>query len=235
MQKILCVEDSPETLMVLEATLGKPRLTVATSVREAFDLLNEEDYSLVLLDIELPDGTGFEVMAALSERLRGTPIIILTGKRDFASKVSAFSLGADDFVMKPFDPRELKLRIDSKLKKVADASDDKSRIRVGPVVCQLQEQRLFLSGNKKAVDLTSLEVRIFHLLAQAPNKIFSRAEILGRVWGDSISVTERAVDVHVSNLRKKLEGSGVNVEAVIGTGYRIYVERSFEDPAKKSI
>jgi DNA-binding response OmpR family regulator len=235
MQKILCVEDSPETLMVLEATLGKSRLTVATSVREAYDFLTEQEFALVLLDIELPDGTGFEVMASLAERLRGTPIIILTGKRDFASKVSAFTLGADDFVMKPFDPRELKLRVDAKLKKAADASDEKGSIRVGPVVCQLQEQRLFLNGNKKPVDLTSLEVRIFHLLAQAPNKIFSRAEILDRVWGDSFSVTERAVDVHISNLRKKLDGSGVNVEAVIGTGYRIFVEKNLEESVKRSV
>lgn len=225
MDRILCVEDAPDVLMILEATLGKPRLTVATTLKDAYTLLQDQKFSLVLLDIELPDGNGLEIMASLNDRLADTPVILLTAKKDFASKASAFSLGADDFVVKPFDPRELKLRVESKLKKIASAAEDRDSFRVGPLVCRLQEQRLFIDGNRRPVDLTSLEVRILHLLSRAPNKIFSRSEILDRVWGDSISVTERAVDVHVSNLRKKLAGSGVGVEAVIGTGYRIIVER----------
>ncbi|MGE0632551.1 MAG: response regulator transcription factor [Pseudobdellovibrionaceae bacterium] len=225
MSKILCVEDAADTIMVLEATLASHQLAIAQSLSEAQTLLAKENYSLLILDIELPDGNGLEFMASYANEVQGLPVIFLTGKNDFTSKASAFSLGAEDFIVKPFDPRELRLRVDAKLKKYESAQDANSVIKVGPLVCNIEEQRVFANRGQKAIDLTSIEFRIFHLLAKAQNKIFTRAEILDKVWGKSISVTDRSVDVHVSNLRRKLTGSGVNIEAVIGTGYRILIEK----------
>lgn len=219
MHKILCVEDAPDTLLILKTTLAGYDVATARSLQEAKALLHKERFSLVLLDVELPDGTAFEVMSEFASTLKNIPVIFLTGKTDFATKVSAFSMGADDYIVKPFDPKELRLRVDSKLRKVIAQNDD--ILQIGPLTCNVQEQRLYKQESREAIDLTSLEFRIFHLLAKTPNKIFSRSEVIDRVWGQSISVSERSVDVHVSNLRKKLEGTGVTIEAVIGSGYRV--------------
>lgn len=225
MQRILCVDDAPEVRLILEATLRGHHLTFAATSKEATQILAREKFTLILMDIELPDGNGLEIMAEWANQLRHTPVIFLTGKKDFASKVSAFSLGAEDFVLKPFDPQELKLRVEAKLRRASREDEEKSLLRVGPVICNLAEQRLFKNNGSEMIDLTTLEFRVFHLLAQAPNKIFSRSEILERAWGEAVSVTNRAVDVHISNLRKKLAGSGVGIEAVIGAGYRISLEK----------
>lgn len=226
MHRILCVDDSPETLMILEATLKGHHLHFAKSLKEATNSLEKETFALLLLDIDLPDGKGFDIVSRFSQRLTKTPVFFLTGAKDFSSKVTAFNLGAEDFIVKPFDPQELKLRVDAKLRKVDSDQDNKSLLRVGPLLCNIQEQRVLCEGGQPAVDLTSLEFRIFHLLAQAPQKIFSRSEILERVWGHSISVTDRAVDVHISNLRKRLQDTGVGIEAIVGTGYRIRSQNS---------
>jgi len=225
MNKILCVEDSPETIQILETALTGHHLSFATTIQQALQLLNNDHFNMLLLDVELPDGNGFEVLAVSAERLKNTGVIFLTGRRDFASKVSAFSLGADDFIEKPFDPKELKLRVDSKLRKMSsNTQQGEESYRVGNLVCNPQEQRLYTDqAEKKFIDLTSLEFRIFYLLSRTPNKIFSRAEILDRLWGNSYSVSERAVDVHISNLRKKLLPTNVGIEAVISSGYRIKV------------
>lgn len=225
MHKILCVEDSQETIHILENALAGHHLAFATTVSQALNILNNDHFSMMLLDVELPDGNGFEVLAVSAERLKNTPVIFLTGRRDFASKVSAFSLGADDFIEKPFDPKELKLRVDSKLRKMsANQQQGEESYKVGNLVCNPQEQRIYTDqAENKFIDLTSLEFRIFYLLSRTPNKIFSRAEILDRLWGNSYSVSERAVDVHISNLRKKLLKTNVGIEAVISSGYRIKV------------
>lgn len=224
MLPILCVEDHPETRLMLQATLGHYPLQFATTMKEAVALLEKEQFSLVLMDIELPDGNGIEIFASFGDKLRGVPCIFLTGRLDFASKAAAFSLGAEDFVAKPFDPRDLKLRVEAKLRKVQDASTQAKELRIGNLTCLLEEQRIVNQTTGAPLDLTGREFRLFYLLAKHPNKVFTRAEILERVWGGSVSVTDRAVDVHISNLRKKLAGTTVSVEAVVGSGYRIQVE-----------
>lgn len=225
MHRILCVDDAPEIRLILESTLSGHHLSFASSFQEATQFLSKETFDLVLLDIELPDGNGLEIMASWADHLTDTPVFFITGKKDFASKVTAFSLGAEDFVLKPFDPKELKLRVEAKLRKASRRGEGKNILRIGGLICNLSEQRLFKNNNQEPIDLTTLEFRVFQMLAQTPNKIFSRAEILDRAWGDSVSVSDRAVDVHISNLRKKIAGSGVEIEAVIGSGYRILVDR----------
>jgi DNA-binding response OmpR family regulator len=221
MFRILCVEDANDTIEILSSTLYGYEVSFAKTVKEALDQLESKPFELVLLDIELPDGSGFEILAHLQSKRKNLPVICLTGKKDFSSKVSAFSLGADDFVQKPFDHRELRLRVDSKLRKVDQNKVANDRIYIGDLTCILQEQRLRNNLDGRAIDLTSHEFRIFRLLAKTPNKIFTREEILDRIWTDTVSVTDRTIDVHISNLRKKIQGSQVTIETVIGAGYRI--------------
>jgi DNA-binding response OmpR family regulator len=223
MLRILCVEDAADVVAILEVTLIDYQVAFASSVTQALELLKREQFHLALFDIELPDGSGLEILASLQTQRRNMSVIFLTSKKDFASKVTAFSLGADDFIVKPFDPKELRLRVDAKLRKLTAAAEENSVLRIGTLTCNLQEQRIFKNSGRDAIDLTSFEFRIFHLLAKTPNKIFSREEILDRVWGNGVSVTDRAVDVHISNVRKKLAGTDVSIEAVIGSGYRILI------------
>lgn len=224
MRPLLCVEDTPDTRLILKATLGAYPLQFASTMKEAVECLNSEQYSLVLMDIELPDGNGLEIFASFAEKLKGVPFIFLTGRLDYAAKAAAFSLGAEDFVVKPFDPRDLKLRVEAKLRKVQSAAPGAQDIRVGDLQCLLEEQKLVKQSTGETIELTGREFRMFYLLAKNPNKVFTRAEILERIWGESVSVTDRAVDVHISNLRKKLSGSSVTVEAIVGSGYRLQIE-----------
>ena len=227
MFKILCVDDAPEITQLLKITLAAHEVYIAATVKDAEDMLARFDFSMLVLDVDLPDGSGFDVLAKLTAEEKKIPIVFLTAKDDFTSKVSAFAMGADDFIEKPFDPRELKLRVDAKLKKFEILTGKSEAFKVGSVTCQPEEQRLYVAGESPmTIDLTSYEFRIFHLLAQRPNKIFARSEILTRVWGHTVAVTERAVDVHISNLRKKLGPTNITVQSVVGSGYRLSVNTS---------
>lgn len=218
MGRVLCVEDDLDVLAILEATLRGHDLRFARTVRESEDALNSgEFFHLILLDIELPDGSGLDLMSRHAAEFEELPVILLTGKKDLSWKAAAFALGAEDFIEKPFQPQELRLRVEAKLRR----EQRKRTLHIGTLTCSLDEQRLYKGAKREAVDLTTLEFRIFTLLARTPQKIFARGEILDRVWGSHVAVTERAVDVHVSNLRKKLEGTGVSIEAVVGAGYRL--------------
>lgn len=221
--RILCVEDGLDTIEILEATLRGYDLRIARSLAEAERILSGSPrFQLILLDIELPDGSGLDLFGRQTAVFDEVPVILLTGKTDLTWKAAAFALGAEDYIEKPFQPAELKLRVEARLRR-----DQRRRnFQIGSLLCSLDEHRLLKGPARELVDLTSIEFRIFLLLARTPQKIFSRSEILDRAWGDHVAVTERAVDVHVSNLRKKLEGSGVAIEAVVGTGYRLILSDS---------
>ncbi len=216
--RVLCVEDGLDTIAILEATLRGHDLRFARSLREAEEALTSgEFFHLILLDIELPDGSGIDLMSRHASEFEDVSVILLTGKTDLSWKAAAFALGAEDFIEKPFDPQELRLRVEAKLRR----EQRRRTLHLGSLTCSLDEQRLFKGPQREPVDLTTLEFRIFTLLARTPQKIFARGESLDRVWGSHVAVTERAVDVHVSHLRNKLEDTGVTIEAVVGAGYRL--------------
>lgn len=221
MKRILIVEDAEDVAEILRAALHDFDLRIVTTVKDALACLAGEGFDVLLLDVSLPDGSGFEVLSKVEQSSPGLPVFCVTGSADFASKVSAFSLGADDFIQKPFDPSELRLRIEAKLRKRIRLEQERDVMQVGDLVCNLTEQRL--RREREVIDLTSHEFRIFRLLARRPSRIFSREEILSRVWTNSVSVTDRTVDVHISNLRRKLRGSRAKIFAVIGSGYRLEV------------
>ena len=223
MDRILCLEDSEDTILILTSALENYSIVFARTVSEALDFIRQEVFALFLIDIELSDGSGFEFVSELSPTMKDCPLLFLTGKQDFASKASAFSLGADDYITKPFDPRELKLRVDARLKRRIHTESEKDQWIVGDLICCPQEQRLCKKGEMKSIPLTSLEFRIFCMLSKEVHRIFTRDEILTRAWTDSVAVTDRTVDVHVSHLRRKISGSSVQIETVIGTGYRIKI------------
>jgi DNA-binding response OmpR family regulator len=223
MGRILCLEDAEDMNLIIGNALEGLPVVFARSVEEARNYAGNEDFSLFLVDIHLPDGTGFDFIEGLSPQQKAKPILFLTGKQDFASKLAAFTLGADDFIVKPFDRRDLRLRVESKLRRQANSVDERRQFTIGNLLCSPEEQSISKQGDFSKIELTSIEFRLFLMLSHEQARIFSREQILNRVWTDDITVSDRTVDVHISNLRRKLSGSRVHIETVIGSGYRLLV------------
>ncbi len=234
MFKVLLVEDSSDSYQLVNRALGgSVHLEWARTQREASTLLEKKDFDLILLDVMLPDGNGFQLCSVLQthERWKNIPVILLTAKSSVHDKVMAFSIGADDHISKPFDSMELKARVDARLRKrerLIQASDT--------VICndieinkRTQKVRVMDSGENRELDLTPMEFKILLLMASKPNVVLTREEILNKVWGENIHVYNRSVDTHVSKLRKKLGSKGENIVSVHGTGYR-FVSEATEKP-----
>ena len=160
MKSILCVEDNAEIQILVQAALDQYHVTAVSQVSEARSLIYSRKFDLVILDVELPDGDGLKFLAeivGISDSDK-TPIFILTGKSDTSNKVIAFSLGADDFISKPFDALELRARVNAKIKKLDQSDQDKSVIKLKDMTIDVTKQRIYLAQGKlqESITLTSL-------------------------------------------------------------------------------
>lgn len=227
MKNILCVEDNEEIQILVGAALEQYQVTIASDLKSAAVELDKKKFDLIILDLGLPDGDGMKFLAKLNGPggTAKTPIFILTANADVGNKVIAFSIGADDFIVKPFDPLELRARVSAKLKKSEDEKGAKEVIRCSDLLIDVPKQRVYLENRseKKSITLTSLEFRILVTLAQSPDRVFSRSKLLDRVWGENVNVTDRTVDTHVGHLRKKVADSKVKIETVLNEGYRLII------------
>ncbi len=225
MKDILIIEDSPEMKILLEASLNDEMLTFASTLKEGKAWIEKKNFHLILLDLGLPDGDGLKFLTELqaSKQFRDIPILILSGRTDTPNKVIAFSMGAEDFISKPFDPIELKARVQARLKKLEKSKEKLDVLRLGDLQIEVAKQKVSIqvSGGYESVDLTSLEFRLLLTLSRHPERIYSRDTLLNEVWGHQISVTDRTVDTHIGHLRKKIAKSKTQIETVIGSGYRI--------------
>jgi len=223
---VLLIEDSKEIHKMVKIGLqGIVKLTIANSILEAKELLNQKDFfpGLILLDINLPDGSGINFCQELNadKKLSEIPLFFLTSDTDISTKVLGFSLGADDFIVKPFDPIELKARVESKLKKQSILNQNSSvyeweSIKIN---CSTQITQI-LKPKKKNIDLTALEFKILSYFAKQPEVVIPRDDILNEVWGKDIHVYPRSVDTHVSKLRKKLGNDFDFIKSIHGIGYK---------------
>lgn len=227
MHKILLVEDSVDAYNLVKRALTTAQLEWAKSLAEASRLLQTKQYDLILLDIMLPDGDGYRLCSVLqtNDQLNNCPVIFLTAKNSTLDKVMGFSVGADDFISKPFDPLELKARVDAKLRKRERDMLESDMIRVGDIEINRNTQRVTVSQNGQAenIDLTPIEFKLLVMLSKEPNTVHTRDQILNHVWGESIHVYGRSVDTHISKLRKKLGPKADYIESVHGSGYRFAV------------
>ena len=220
---ILVVEDEPSIQELIAATLQHSghKVLRADSAEEAVNLVNETLPDVVLLDWMLPGMSGIQFARRLraSERTRDLPIIMLTARSEEHDKVAGLDAGADDYLTKPFSPRELLARIKAVLRRRAPQMTedcvDVEGLRVDPVTHRV-------SGNGQPLDLGPTEFRLLHFFMTHPERVHSRALLLDQVWGDHIFVEERTVDVHIRRLRVALEVSGHDrlLQTVRGTGYR---------------
>lgn len=238
---MLLVEDARDIQYIVKAAIGDfCTLKCVETTAEADVELRNGNYSLLLLDVNLPDRDGFEYCRELRSQkiFFDLPIIFLTGRSQLDSKVQAFELGADDYITKPFDARELKARVVGKLRR-SGRSNETSFLSSGFRV-DFSVQKIFvLTDDEKetALNLTPIEFKLLSHFLQNEGKIFSRQELLDLFWSDNMYVSKHTVDTHISSLRKKMGPAGANLRSVFKQGYRFSagVDAKAKSSAEKQI
>jgi two-component system phosphate regulon response regulator PhoB len=220
---ILIVEDEPDIQQLIAVNLQHAgyRALRAASVSQAETLMREALPSLVLLDWILPETLGMTFARRLRSDQRTTdiPIIMLTARTHESDKVAALDAGVDDYVTKPFSPRELLARIRAVMRRCAPQRTD-DVIEIAGLRCEPTARRVTCNGGD--IGLGDIEFRMLHFFMTHPERIYSRAQLLDEVWGDHVFVEERTVDVHIRRLRQALAPTGHErlIDTVRGTGYR---------------
>lgn len=225
MSRILVVDDAEECFKLVANTLGPSTETIwAKNVNEALNLVEKKTFDLILLDVMLPDGDGYHLcsMVRANDRTRTIPIIFLTAKESVNDKVLGFSLGADDFLVKPFEPLEFRARIAAKIRKRQREQVEAEILDFGDVLINMRAQKAFVveEGKKRDINLTPMEFKLLSCLAQNQDKLFSRNQLLDTLWGTDVNVYDRSVDTHISKIRKKLGTKSFVIQSVHRSGYR---------------
>jgi two-component system phosphate regulon response regulator PhoB len=222
MATVLIVDDEPDIREVIRYALedGGFRVLEAGHADEARKLLTE-DPDLLLLDWMLPGRSGLELAAQLKQnaKTRAMPIIMISARGEEDDRIKGLDTGADDYISKPFSPREMVARVNAVLRRTRpdDVSD---QIEIGGLRIDNVSHRVSADG--KAIDIAPTEYRLLHFFMTHADRAFSRSQLLDQVWGDQVYVEERTVDVHVRRLRKALEQTGHEhlLQTVRGVGYR---------------
>jgi len=225
--RILVVDDEPDLLELVRVNLAQAGYVVETAVSgsDALAALRRSPPDVMVLDLMLPDLTGTELCARVraDQRLAGLPIIMLTAKSEEIDRVVGLEVGADDYVTKPFSPRELIARIRAVLRRgrPADAKEKKASLKVGDL--EIDRYRFEVRMKGRQVELTPKEFELLATLVGTPGRVFGREELLDMVWGRDGFVEPRTVDVHVARLRGKFSAAKLEepgIETVRGVGYR---------------
>jgi DNA-binding response OmpR family regulator len=221
-KKILVVDDKLELRTLLKSYLTQEGFDVVTANdgQEGLFVARHEKPNLIILDLMMPEMGGYEFMRAY-HREADTPVVILTAKIDENDKVLGLELGADDYVTKPFSPRELTARVRAVLRRVEKQATSQEILRMGAI--ELDWSGRTTSVNGQAVVLTPSEFSLLATLMATPGRVFSRFELLDRLQGMAYEGYERTIDVHIRNLRAKIEPDSANpiyIETVYGAGYR---------------
>ena len=219
---ILVVEDDPDLQEVLTLNLQNAgyRVLRAGSVRQAEALVNTTVPQMILLDWMLPDTPGLSFARKLraERRTLGVPIMLLTGRGCESDKITGLEAGADDYLTKPFSPRELLARIKTVLRRCAPQHAD---MVVEVAGLKLDPASRRITGSGQDIELGALEFRMLRFFMTHPGRVYSRAQLLDEIWGNNVYVEERTVDVHIRRLRQALEPTGHKelLETVRGVGY----------------
>jgi DNA-binding response OmpR family regulator len=222
--KILVVDDEPNLVSTVRAYLEDSGFDVVTASngREALFVSRHERPDLIVLDLMMPEMDGWEA-ARLIRRESSVPIIMLTARVDDADKVAGLEMGADDYITKPFNPRELVARVRAVLRRThGDPSGGPDILRVGDLELDRESYRADLAG--QPLDLTRSEFDLLAALMSQPGRVFTRMELLDHIQGEAYAAYERTIDAHVKNLRAKIEDdprSPRYIETVYGVGYRM--------------
>jgi two-component system, OmpR family, phosphate regulon response regulator PhoB len=221
---ILVIEDEPAIQELISYNLKQAghQALKADNAEQALNLVQNALPDLILLDWMLPGISGVEFARRLrsDKRTKAIPIIMLTARSEEQDKLTGLETGADDYITKPFSPRELNARVKAVLRRRAPQMTD-DMVQVGGLRLDPASHRV--TGNSTPVDLGPTEFRLLHFLMTHPERVHSRTQLLDQVWGDHVFVEERTVDVHIRRLRKALEPTELDrlIQTVRGTGYRL--------------
>lgn len=238
MKKVLIIEDNPETQDLLKKYLQhRYDLRIAADLHSAWEMIEKEDLDVVILDRGLPDGDGLEICAKLKRfNLEGKfPVIILTASSELEEKIKGLNAGADDYVIKPFEPRELLSRIEAVLRRRPSAqSQFQSTIRLANIVVDLETHTASAKVSDKdsiALDLTPIEFKILlALIRNYGNKEISRDSLINSVW-DKVNLSVRNIDTHICHLRKKIARGNLQIKNRRNKGYFLKKDPSVETAA----
>ncbi len=221
--RILVVDDEPDITALVAYHLAKTgyRVSTATNGADALRSAREERPDIVVLDLMLPGLSGYEVLAELRKRdeTRDVGVILLTARREEADRIKGLSLGADDYLTKPFSPHELALRVAALLRRLASpAVSGGSMMAAGPITIDRAAHKVMLDGQE--LQLTSTEFKLLLTLLERRGRVQTRPQLLETVWEAQPDIQTRTVDMHVQRLRTKLGEHGPLIETVRGFGYR---------------
>jgi two-component system phosphate regulon response regulator PhoB len=234
--RVLVVDDEPDITALVAYHLAKAgyRVSTAASGTEALRAAREERPDLVILDLMLPGRSGFDVLAELRAQAetKEMGVILLTARKDEPDRIKGLSLGADDYLAKPFSPQELVLRVAAVLRRLtAPAVVAGGVLSVGPVRLDPGTHKATVAG--EPLDLTATEFRLLRLLMEREGRVQNRTQLLESVWRAQPDIQTRTVDMHVQRLRTKLGDAGPCLETVRGVGYRFRAPTPAARPRKR--
>jgi DNA-binding response OmpR family regulator len=229
MERILIIEDEERILMGLEDNLRIEgyQVSSATDGLKGFSMAKDQPFDLIILDIMLPKMNGFEICKQLRQTGITTPILILTAKSQEVDKVLGLEIGADDYVTKPFSPRELIARVNAIIRRTRLNQPGIDKYTFGNVDVDFKKYEARKGG--QPISLTALEFALLHFLLKHKDQVVSRDSILDNVWGNSVFVYPRTIDTHIANLRKKIEDDPENPKFIIGVrsiGYKFKTDQT---------
>jgi two-component system response regulator ResD len=227
MADVLVVEDNSETILTVSAILkGICHVFPASSLAEAKKLFGTKKFDLVMIDLNLPDGSGFNLISNMGQLTQGKtiPFLLLSGDISTESQIAGFSMGAEDYITKPFNPFILRARVLNCLRRLQNSTEDE--IILGKIIICRKEFRAYrkeITGSRMPIDLTTLEFRLLSVFADHLGDALNRQNLIDLVWGVTTNVVDRVVDQHVFSLRKKLNDTMVDIRSLYGYGYRMEV------------
>ncbi len=224
MDKILVVDDESNIIELLRLYLEKDGFEVSSAKNglEALSLFKEENPDLIVLDIMIPEPDGWQVLREI-RKTSNVPIIMLTAKSETFDKVTGLELGADDYLTKPFDAKELLARIKAVLRRFDTKEASKKILEFENLSINIENYELIINGH--LTDVPPKELELLYFLASNPNRVYTREQLLEEVWGFDYFGDSRTVDVHIKRLREKIENvtANWNLKTVWGVGYKFEV------------
>ena len=218
--EVLHIEDSKDSQeLVLTALKSVCNVTQVDSVKEALEVVDRKKFDLFLMDVMLLDGDGFSLTKLLKQKPNGrdVPVIFLTAKGEIDHKAAGFHLGADDYIVKPFDLAELRLRVESRLRK--NRKEDPEKLVRGNIQLEIPTQKAVLLREKQNLDLTPLQFKLLFFLMKHEEQVLNRDQLIDQIWGEGIQIG-RSLDTHMNSLRKKLGPYATQIHTVYGQGYQ---------------
>jgi two-component system, OmpR family, phosphate regulon response regulator PhoB len=222
-ERVLVVDDEADIVALVAYHLAKSgyKVSTATTGSEALESVRKEHPSLVVLDLMLPDMSGFDVLAIVRSEnaIAHTPVLMLTARREESDRIQGLTLGADDYLTKPFSPQELILRVHAILRRINARDPGESFERIG--VLRIDRNSHAVTVADQPIELTPTEYKLLLLLVNRKGRVQARAHLLETVWDAAPDIQTRTVDMHVQRLRTKLGIAGEMIETVRGFGYRL--------------